>query len=319
MSAATSRRLWVCRRACSEGPGGPGPLAGRTRAASRTLLSVAVLGVVLLCMQLIPAHAAKTFLNRDGPLTSAYMYPYSDGSEDSETPDEDPWHVFVEEEKHDESRFELPGPFSLLQTTPARQTLVGGPTFRNQKFRTEVGGAVGYVNAMLPRLPFQVSIETTWARIKRVDFADRNFRRIRIATNVQVWRRSSRYEGTAVSWTGFFQNQNATFRTWETGLAASQVIGHRLSVTANGIWRRRYLVGGPVLDGAVGAFGASYNFGAGVRFGGFYELFNQVDQADDWGMFLSYQFLPFAEFIVDGGNFQFVRARILFSAVVDRP
>jgi hypothetical protein len=50
-----------------------------------------------------------------------------------------------------------------------------------------------------------------------------------------------------------------------------------------------------------------------VRFGGFYELYNQVDVSDDWGMFLSYQFLPWAEVIVDGGKFQFVRVRLLFS------
>jgi len=292
--------------------------AWRNRAGGTRPLALVVL-LVVTAMRLAPAHAGQDFLNRDGPLTPAYLYPDSDGGVESDTPDEDPWDVFVEEKKHDDTRWELPGPFSLLQTTPARQTLVGGPTFRNQKFRTEVGGAVGYVNAMWPRLPFQVSIETTWSRIKRVDFADRNFRRVRIATNAQVWRRSSQWEGTAISWIGFFQNQNTTFRTWETGLAASQVIGQRLSVTANGIWRRRYLVGGPVLDGAVGIFGTSYNFGGGVRFGGFYELFNQVDHADDWGMFLSYQFLPFAEFIVDGGKNQFVRARLLLSYVLERP
>ncbi|MCI0637005.1 MAG: hypothetical protein L0206_24280, partial [Actinobacteria bacterium] len=77
--------------------------------------------------------------------------------------------------------------------------------------------------------------------------------------------------------------------------------------------------GGPVLDGAVGVFGTSYNFGGGVRFGGFYELFNQVDRGDDWGMFLSYQFLPFAELIVDGGKFEFVRVRLLLSYVLERP
>jgi hypothetical protein len=48
---------------------------------------------------------------------------------------------------------------------------------------------------------------------------------------------------------------------------------------------------------------------------GFLERDNSttIDLSDDWGMFLSYQFLPWAEFIVDGGKFQFVRARLLFS------
>ena len=167
-------------------------------------------------------------------------------------------------------------------------------------------------------LPFQASVEGTWVRFKDVHPDDRNHRRVRVATNAQVWRRRSLWEATGVSWTGFFQNQNTTFRTWETGLAVTEMIGKRLSISGNGFWRRRYLVGGPVLDAGVASFGAAYNFGAGIRFGGFYELWNQVDRTPDWGMFLSYQFLPFAEFIVDGGNFQFVRARILFSAVVDR-
>jgi hypothetical protein len=36
-------------------------------------------------------------------------------------------------------------------------------------------------------------------------------------------------------------------------------------------------------------------------------------------MFLSYRFLPWAEAIVDGGKFQFVRARLLFTFPVERP
>ena len=296
-----------------DAPAPAGVPVGRARVPGWTLLALA-----MVLAQLAPAHAAQDFLDRDGGVTSAYMYPYSDGGEESDTPETDPWEVFVEEKKPDESRWELPGPFSLLATSPVLQVLVAGPTFRNQKFRTEAGGAIAYVNSRWA-VPFQVSVETTWSRIKRVSFADRNFYRIRIAGNAQVWRRSSRYEGTALALTGFFQNQNTTFRTWETGVALSQMIGQRLSITANGLWRRRYLVGGPVLDGAVGSFGTSYNFGAGVRFGGFYELYNQVDFSDDWGMFLSYQFLPFAEFIVDGGKNQFVRARLLISYALERP
>lgn len=264
-----------------------------------------------------PASAAETILERDGGVASAYMYPYSDGGEESEAEETDPLDLFVPDTEPDE-RWTMPGPFSLLATTPARQTLIVGPSYRNQKFRTELGGAVAYVNSMWRLLPFQASVEGTWVRLKRLD-EDRNRRRVRVATNAQFWRRSSRWEGTALSFTGFFQNQNRTFRTWETGLALTQVIGKRLSITGNGFWRRRYLVGGPVLDAGVASFGASYNFGAGVRFGGFYELYNRVDFTPDWGMFLSYQFLPWAEFIVDGGNFEFIRLRLVLSYVLDRP
>lgn len=155
MSTQASKLPVMWARACRNGAGGTRPLA-------------LVVLLVVTAMRLAPAHAGQDFLNRDGPLTPAYLYPDSDGGEESDTPDEDPWDVFVEEKKHDDTRWELPEPFSLLQTTPARQTLVGGPTFRNQNFRTEVGGAVGYVNAMWPRLPFQVSIETgSWQRSPR--------------------------------------------------------------------------------------------------------------------------------------------------------
>jgi hypothetical protein len=114
-------------------------------------------------------------------------------------------------------------------------------------------------------------------------------------------------------------NQNSSFTTLENGLAVTQSIGRRLSISGNAFWRREYVSGGPVLDAPVGAFGASYNFGAGVRFGGFYELYNKVFFSDDWGMFLGYQFLPWAEAIVDGGKFQFVRARLLFTLPLERP
>jgi hypothetical protein len=35
--------------------------------------------------------------------------------------------------------------------------------------------------------------------------------------------------------------------------------------------------------------------------------------------YLSYQFLPWAEFIIDGGKFEVVRARLLFSYAIERP
>jgi hypothetical protein len=272
--------------------------AGGTQASLVVLLAMGiVLGAVA------PAFAQEGFLQRDGGVTSAYPYGYSDGGQES--PDEEP------------GRWELPGPFSLLSRDPLLQSLVIGPTYRNQEARTEVGGAVGYVKSRWA-VPFQLSAEGTWVRLKRQPPDNRNFRQFRLAGDAEVWQRSSHWEGTAVALTGFFENRNQTFSTFETGIAVTQVIGRRLSITGNAFWRRGWNVGGPTLDAPVGVFGTSYNFGAGVRFGGFYELYNKVFFSDDWGMFLSYQFLPWAEAIVDGGKFEFVRFRLLFTLPLER-
>ena len=270
-----------------------GHRAGASRASLVVLLAQ---GIVL--GWFARAIAQEGFLQRDGGVTSAYLYGYSDGGQ--AYPGEEP------------GRWELPGPFSLLSPAPILQALVLGPTYRNEETRTEVGGAVAYVNSRWA-VPFQLSAEGTWVRLKRQPPDNRNFRQFRLAGDAEVWQRSSHYEGTAVALTGFFENRNQTFSTFETGIAVTEVIGRRLSITGNAFWRRGWNVGGPTLDAPVGAFGASYNFGAGVRFGGFYELYNKVFFTDDWGMFLSYRFLPWAEAIVDGGKFQFVRVRLLFT------
>ena len=281
----------------------PGPAGLGSRGVSRVLIHLPVVALLLL-IRGTSASAAGSFLERDGQVNSAYPYGYSDGGNDS--PDEAP------------DRWELPGPFSLLAGQPTLQSLVFGPTFRNQEARTEVGGAAAYVNSKWA-VPFQFSVETTWVRRKRQPSDNRNFRRVRLAADAEVWHRSSTYEGTAVALTGFFDNQNSSFSTFETGVAVTQSIGRRLSISGNAFWRREWVVSGPILDAPVGAFGASYNFGAGVRFGGFYELYNKVFFSDDWGMFLSYQFLPWAEFIVDGGKFEFVRARLLLTYPLETP
>jgi hypothetical protein len=263
--------------------------------------------LVLAALLVVPttARALDDFQARDGHLESAYMYPYSDGG-------------FVEEGAP--PQWEMPGPFSLVSPPAAVQRFTVVPSFRNQQFRIEAGSGFGYINSMFPQHPFQVGVETTWSRLKNQPPDNRNFRRVRITGNGQLWRRTGHWESTAVSATGFFQNNSTIFNTVELGSAVTEVIGQRLSVTGNGIWRRRYLVGTPtVLDAGVASFGTSYNIGAGLRFGGFYELWNQVDHGDDWGMFLSYQFLPRAEFIVDGGKFQFVRARLIMSYIFERP
>jgi hypothetical protein len=146
---------------------------GRLRSTTRILL----VGAILLA-RLVPATASEDFLDRDG-VDVGVPYGYSDGGE--EYPGEEP------------ARWELPGPFSLLETEPSLQTLVFGPTFRNEESRTEVGAAAGYVNSRWA-VPFQVSVEATWVRRKRQPIDERNFRRVRLDAEAEVWRRSSTYE-----------------------------------------------------------------------------------------------------------------------------
>jgi hypothetical protein len=40
---------------------------------------------------------------------------------------------------------------------------------------------------------------------------------------------------------------------------------------------------------------------------------------DDWGGFVSYQFLPFAELNVSAGKNEFVLVRLMFSYALERP
>lgn len=72
-------------------------------------------------------------------------------------------------------------------------------------------------------------------------------------------------------------------------------------------------------NGAIVSVGASYNLGAGARFGGSYEPHNDIAQEDDWGGFVSSQFLPFAEAIVNAGKHEFVLVRLLISYALERP
>jgi hypothetical protein len=64
--------------------------------------------------------------------------------------------------------------------------------------------------------------------------------------------------------------------------------------------------------------GASYNLGAGVRLGGFYEPHNNISHDDDWGGFASYQFLPFAELNVNAGKSEFVLVRLMITYALER-
>jgi hypothetical protein len=277
--------------------------------------------LVLVCVlaQVGTARAeGDYFLSRDQG-ESAEIYLDSDGGVESDEPQESPFDIWVEEEPQDLARFEMPGFWDIRETSPIRQALVVGPTFRNVENRTETGGAVGYINNNRA-LPFQLSVETTWVRIKRADDTKRSFTRIRVPFNAQLWRRSSRWESTAFAANTFFQRQTDTFTQTEVGGSLTETIGQRLSLTARLVWARRDF-DGPAQErnAAVAVFSGAYNLGAGVRVGGFYELYNRTVREDDWGAFGAYQFLPFAEAILDGGKNEFVRFRLVFTAALQRP
>lgn len=269
------------------------PGNGMTEASNRHARAPRVPRVLLAAAMLLvlfaTARAEQDFLNRDGPVSPAYPYPDSDGGP------------------------EAAGPGA---TEPAYRTLVAGPTFRNDKDQTEAGLGFGYVSRGHGFVPFQVSVEPTWLRVKQVE-RDRNFRKIRLGAKAQLWSRTGGVGGTAVALIGSFSNQDGISSKTELGGALTQLVGERLSLSVNVDWAREYLRSGPTLDTAVAAFGTSYYVGAGVRSGGFYQLYNRIDADDDWGMYLSYAFLPFAEVVVEGGKNQTILAKILVSYALD--
>jgi hypothetical protein len=85
--------------------------------------------------------------------------------------------------------------------------------------------------------------------------------------------------------------------------------------SGGGDWPR----GAQFNNAAVASFGTSYNLGAGVRSGGFYELDNNLFNDDDFGGFIAYQFLPFAELNVNAGKHEFVNVRLMISYALERP
>ena len=264
------------------------------------------------------AHAeADKFLVRDGQVAPGEVYTESDGAVPSTQPEQDPWDVFVEAPQEKE-RFELPGPFSLLQTTPQVQTAIAGPTYRNQKFRTEVGAGFGYVNSKWA-VPFELSFEPTYRRNKNAPANDRDFARFRTFGLADLWGRSSDWESTAVAGTVFYDAQTSSFNELNLGTSVSEVIGRRLAFSGNVYWGGIWPNGGQFTNAAVYSFGVSYNFGAGLRSGGFYEPHNNLYDSDDFGGFISYQLLPFAELNVNAGKNQFVGVRLMMSYVLERP
>lgn len=282
--------------------------------------SLLLVPIALLAFAAVAHAEADQFLVRDGNVAPGSTYVESDGAVDSDQPETDPWEVFIEEEKAvpEEERFELPGPFSLLQTTPQVQTAIAGPTYRNQKNRTEVGAGVGYVNSKWA-VPFELSFEPTYRRNKRAAASDRDFARFRTFGLAELWGRSSSWESTSFASTIFYDAQTSSFNELQVGGSVSEVIGRRLALSANLIWGGIWPNGGEFVNAAVYSFGLSYNLGAGLRSGGFYEPHNNLYDEDDFGGFISYQFLPFAEINVNAGKHEFVGVRLMFSYVLERP
>jgi len=117
--------------------------------------------VPLLILALATAAYAEAdkFLSRDGNVSPGSTYRESDGAVQSDKPATSPWETWEGEALKPE-RFEIPGPWPIKESAPAVQTLVAGPTFRNQKHRIGVGAGIGYVNSKW-RFPFELSIEPT--------------------------------------------------------------------------------------------------------------------------------------------------------------
>ena len=280
--------------------------------------------VVLLALVSVAHGEADQFLSRDGNVSPGSTYLESDGAEPADKPSDSPWDTFVDEEEPAaekapvEEPLELPGLWPIKRTAPTLQALVAGPTFRNEKNRIEVGAGIAYINSMWSH-PFELSVEPTWRRNKNAPSDERNFSRVRTFGLVDVWDRSSSWESTFVAATVFYDTQSDSFNTLEIGGAVSEVIGRRLSLSADLVWGGDWPRGAEFNNAALFSVGASYNLGAGVRFGGFYEPDNNLFNEDDFGGFISYQFLPFAELNVNAGKSDFVLVRLMITYALQRP
>lgn len=265
-----------------------------------------------------PARSEQDFfLSRDETIP-AETYLESDGGELDGQPSESAWDTWVEGAAPPPGQFELPGLWPIKRTAPELQTLVVGPTYRNQKNRTEIGAGLAYINSKY-RFPFELSIEPTYRRNKRVSGSDRDFARVRTFGLVEAWSRSSDWESTAFAPTIFWDWQSNSFNTLELGGSVTQSFGRRLSISGNLVWSGEWPRGESFHNAAIGSVGSSYNLGAGVRVGGFYEPYNNIAADDDWGGFISWQLLPFAELAVNAGKHEFVSVRLMFSYALERP
>ena len=257
------------------------------------------------------------FLSRDH-VAPATTYLESDAGELAEEPADSPWETFVPaEEPPTSDRFELPGLFPILRTAPELQTLVAGPTFRSQKNRVEVGAGFAYINSRW-RFPFELSVEPTWRRNKNAPSNNRHFSRVRTFGLLGLWDHSTDWGSTAFAVTGFYDTQSDSFNNLEFGGALSQSIGQRLTLSGNLLWGGDWPHGGSFNNALFGSFGLSYNLGAGLRAGGFYEPDNNYTNENDFGGFLAFQVLPFAELVVNAGKNEFVSVRLMISYALER-
>ena len=268
--------------------------------------------LLLACSATVAVAEQDSFLNRD-QTSPAETYLESDGAVVGDEPAESAWDTWVGEAAPSKA-FEMPG-LPILETAPELQTLVAGPTFRNQRNRIEIGAGLAYINSKW-RFPFELSVEPTWRRNKGGD--NPTFSRVRTFGPVDLWGRSSDWESTSFAMTGFYDTQSNSFDSLEFGGAVTQVIGRRLAVSANLNWGGEW-AGGDFHNAAIGSFGASYNLGAGLRTGGFFEPDNNFTNENDFGGFVSYQLLPFAELAVNAGKHQFVMVRLMMSYALERP
>lgn len=280
------------------------------------------LGLVLTTVLAATAGVVRAeqdyFISRE-QVAPGNTYLESDGGEVAAEPADSGWETFIEpDEAPPDDRFELPGPFAIKQSAPELQTLVAGPSFRNQKNRIEVGAGIAYVNSRW-RHPFEISVEPTYRRNKNADSDNRHFSRVRTFGLVGLWDRASDWESTSLAATGFYDTQSDSFDNLEFGGALSQTFGRRLTLSGNLLWGGEWPNGASFNNAFFGSFGASYNLGAGLRTGGFYEPDNNYTHDDDWGGFVSYQVLPFAEFVVNAGKNEFVLVRLMISYALERP
>lgn len=277
-----------------------------------------------LVLVVLVATAAVTRAEQDYFISREHVVPgntylESDGGVLADEPADSSWETFVDaEDALPDDRFELPGPFAIKRSAPELQTLVAGPSFRNQKNRIEVGAGFAYINSRW-RHPFEISVEPTWRRNKNVDSDDRHFSRVRTFGLVGLWDRGSDWESTSFAATGFYDTQSDSFDNLEFGGAVSQTFGQRLTLSGNLLWGGEWPDGGSFNNALFGSFALSYNLGAGLRTGGFYEPDNNYTFDDDWGGFIAYQILPFAEFVVNAGKNDFVLVRLMFSYALERP
>lgn len=98
----------------------------------------------------------------------------------------------------------------------------------------------------------------------------------------------------------------------------SPTFGRRFTISGNLAWAGDWPEGGSFNNAAFGSIGASYNLGAGVRFGGFFEPDNNYTDENDFGGFISWQALPFAELVVNAGKHEFVLVRVMISYALER-